>query len=216
MIPKVVFKYSWIYDQNWKKWIKLYRKIDKYPSTRKILNYIKKVEKLWRKDEKKIFAELSKISGLKWKSKIFYCYVVGRCIPFSDPLTLPVYEKHPDYFVDVLTHELIHQLFVEGGNLEKSKTAWSYIDRKYREESHTTKIHIPLYALHSHIYQKFYDERRLNRNIDFIKHLPDYKRSWDIVKKEGYQNIIQEFTKRIKVYKKNKKNKKNKAIFLEI
>jgi hypothetical protein len=60
----------------------------KSPSMKQIQNYIKKVEKLWRKHEKKILEELSKISGLKWKSKIIYCYVVGRCIAFSDPLTL--------------------------------------------------------------------------------------------------------------------------------
>ena len=82
MIPKIIFKYSWIYDQNWKEWIKVYkRKTGKFPSTAQILNYIKKVEKLWRKDEKKILEELSKVSRLKWKSKFIYCYIVGRCIP---------------------------------------------------------------------------------------------------------------------------------------
>ena len=155
MIPKIIFKYSWIYDQNWKKWIKIYkRKKGRYPSTKQILNYIEKVEKLWRKDEKKILEELSKVSGLKWRSKIIYCYVVGRCIPFSDPLTLSLYDKL-DYFIDVLIHELIHQLFTQRGNMDKSKKAWNYINRKYRKESHTTRIHIPLHAIHSYIYLKF-------------------------------------------------------------
>jgi len=121
-IPKIIFKYSWIYDQNWREWIKIYRKkIKRYHSIKQVQNYIKKAEKMWRKNEKKILTELSNITKLKWKSKFIYCYVVGRCIPFSDPLTLPVCKKHPDYFVDILVHELIHRLFAEEGNLEQLK-----------------------------------------------------------------------------------------------
>ena len=199
MTPKIIFKYSWIYDQNWKEWIKIYkRKISEYPTTGRVLNYIKKVEKLWRKDEKKILGELSKASGLRWKSKFIYCYVVGKCIPFSDPLTLPVYDKYPDYFIDTLIHELIHQLFTQQGNIEKSEKAWIYINRKYKKESHETRIHIPLHAIHSHIYLKFFNEKRLNRDIKSISFLPHYKKSWKIVREEGYQYILEEFTKRIK------------------
>jgi hypothetical protein len=193
MIPKIVFKYSWIYDQNWKEWIKIYRRIDKYPTERQILNYIKKVEKLWRKYEKKILKEISSITGLKWKSKLICCYVVGRCIPFSDPLTLPIYEKNQDYFIDTLVHELIHQLFTQ--NSEKLRKAWKYIERKYKNESFKTRIHIPLHAIHTHIYLKFFGEERLRRDVEAISFLPDYKRSWEIVQKEGYKKIIQEFVR---------------------
>lgn len=197
-IPKIIFRYSWIYDKNWKEWIKIYkRKFGKYPSSKHILNYIQKVEKLWRKHEKITLKELSKITNLKWKSKFIYCYVVGQSIPFSDPLTMPVYDKYPDYFIDTLIHELIHQLFVQNGNFKKSERAWNYIYRKYKKESRTTKIHIPVHAIHSHIYLKFFDEKRLKRDIRIISFLHDYKKAWEIVQKEGYKNIIREFTKRI-------------------
>jgi len=88
---------------------------------RKVLNYIKKVEKLWRKEEKKVLQELIRITYLKWRAKSITCYIVGRCKPFSDPLTMPVYEKCPDYFIDVLIHELIHNLFIQLGNYQKAK-----------------------------------------------------------------------------------------------
>ena len=199
MTPKIIFKYSWIYDQKWKEWIKTYeRKTGRYPGTNRILNYTKKVEKLWRRDEKKILGELSEITGLKWKSEFIHCYVVGRCIPFSDPLTLPVYDKYPDYFIDTLIHELIHQLFTQEGNEKKSEKARNYINRKYRKEPTKTRIHIPLHAFHSHIYLKFFNEKRLNRDIKLISHLPEYKRSWEIVQKDGYEKIMGEFKKRIK------------------
>ncbi len=193
-MPKIIFRYSRIYDEIWKEGARLRKKDKNNPSSRKILNYIKEIEKLWKRYEKKILSELSKISHLKWKSKFIYCYVVGRCRPFSDPLTVPVY-KNKNYFIDVLTHELIHQLFIQ--NLRQSKKAWTYVFKKYKKESHTTKIHIPLHAIHSHIYMKFFGEKRLNRDIKLISFLPDYKKSWEIVQREGYQNIIREFIKRI-------------------
>jgi len=194
--PKIIFKYSWIYDQTWKEVSSGKKK--NYASQRKILNYIKKVEKLWRKEEKKVLQELAKITHLEWKAKFITCYVVGRCKPFSDPLTIPVYEKYPDYFIDVLTHELIHNLFIQPGNYQKSKKAWQYFHQKYKKFSHNTRIHIPLHAIHSHIYYKFFNEQRLKRDIKFISFLPDYKKSWQTVQKEGYKNIINEFVKRMR------------------
>lgn len=196
--PKIRFRYSWIYDQNWKEWIKIYeKKSQKYPSAKEVLNYIKKVEKLWKKIEKKILSELSNITGLMWKEDFIYCYVVGKCIPFSDPLTMPMY-KDTDYFIDTLIHELIHQLFTQEGNMKQSSEAWKHIDRKYKKETIKTRIHIPLHSIHFHIYMKFFNEKRLKTDIESISFLPDYKRSWKIVQKEGYQNIIREFRSRIK------------------
>ena len=198
MTPKIDFEYSWVYDDNWKKCIRIYeKKKEPYPSYSKIISYIAKVEKLWRINEKKILNELSRVSGLKWKSKAIKCYVVGRCIPFSDPLTMPVYLKHPDFFIDMLIHELIHQLFTQKGNSEKSKKAWDYVYGKYKKQSITTKIHIPLHAIHSHIYLKFFNKKRLEDDIASFKSLPDYRKSWEIVQKEGYENIIREFKKRV-------------------
>ena len=179
MIPKIIFKYSWIYDQHWRE---VYKKDKNYPTEKEILSYIKKVEKLWRKDEKKILKELEVVSGLRWQEKSIVCYVVGRCIPFSDPLTIKVYkELSLDYFVDVLTHKLIHQLFTQNDNLQKSKKAWNYFHRKYKDEDFNTIIHIPVHAMHSHILLKYFGQARLNREIKSLSNLPDYKRTWDIV-----------------------------------
>lgn len=203
MIPKVVFDYCWVYDDHWKEvWYneKLWKKTKmkkQYPSEKVIRQYIKKVEKLWRKDEKKILAELSKISGLKWKYKEITCFVVGRCRPFSHPLTIPIYKKHPNAFIDTLIHEMIHQLFIQPGNLKRSRKVWEYFNRKYKNQHFITIIHIPLHAMYFHIFLKFYNDKRLNKDIEWSVAFPSYKRSWDIVQKEGYQNIVKEFRKRL-------------------
>lgn len=116
MLPKIIFKYSHIYDQNWQTWFQVYKKSSRKLSPRKVQSYMKAAEKVWRKYEKIILQELPRIIKLKWKEKEIICYVVGDCRPFSDPLTLPVYEDK-GLFVDVLTHELIHsQLFHECAN----------------------------------------------------------------------------------------------------
>lgn len=198
MTPKIIFRYSFIYDGLLSTGFKFL----KYPSDKKIeeiLDYIKKIEKIWRKDESKLLKEFSKITELKWKEKQIYCYVVGKCIPFSDPLTIPIYNKYPNLFIDTLIHELIHQIFIQ--SFRKSKKAWKYIDSKYKKENKKTRIHIPLYAISSHIYLKFYNKNKLKEIIKSAKYFSDaenYMRAWEIVQKEGYQNIINEFRKRIK------------------
>jgi len=199
MIPKIRFEYSWIYDQNWREWIKLYPRWAnmKYPSTTKVRNYIKKVEKIWTKHDKKILKEMSKISGLKWGRKNITCYIVGLCRPFSSPLTMPTY-KQTDWFIDVLTHELIHNIFFQKGNFKKVERAWDYFEKKYEKESRGTKNHIVLHAIHHQIYIKLFGKKRLERDIRIMKKAKDYKKSWEIVQKEGAENIIKEFRKRLK------------------
>lgn len=193
MIPKIIFKYSWIYDQRQKE-VAEFRlgKNMKYPSSKQIQNYIKKAEKTWQGEEKKILSEISKITGLKWKEKSIICYVVGNCIPFSDPLTLKVYSGDYDRFVDVLIHELIHHF-----DTGHSSAVWKYYNKKYKNESRKTIIHIFVHAFHQHIYLKFFGEKRFKKEILIASKYPDYKRAWDIVREEGYQNIISDFRKRI-------------------
>jgi hypothetical protein len=200
-IPRIVFKYSWIYDQKFKEWNKIYERNKKnkikYPSPTQILKYLEEVKSIWKKYEKKILKELSRVSGLKWKEDKISCYVIGRFRPFSDPLTIPIYKKYPDYFIDVLVHELIHQLFTQKGNLRKSEKAWKYFEKRFKNESWNTRIHIPLHAIHYHIYLKFFNENKLKRDIKISKNYPEYKRSWEIVQKIGYEKILKEFSKRI-------------------
>ena len=150
---KVIFRYSWIYDEQWKNLTNRKTSWNKpYPSAKKIQKFIKKAGKLWHKDERQVLQTMEKITGLKWKKDVT-CYVVGNCIPFSEPLTLPVIEKYPDYFIDTLVHELLHQfLFIQ--NESETKKAWSFIFQKYRKESLNTKIHIPVHAVHKNIYLK--------------------------------------------------------------
>lgn len=195
MIPKIVFKYSYIYDLHWKKWVKIYKNDLDYPSSRKILNYIKKIEPIWKKEESKVLKELSKIIHLKWKTNRITCYVVGKSLDFSDPLTMHI-SRPADYFVDILIHELIHELLGQNDCIRQRKM-WNYFKIKYKTGSKNTRYHLPVHAIHAHIFMKFYGKIRLQREIKDASADPEYKKSWDIVQKEGYQKIINEFTQRL-------------------
>ena len=192
-MPKIIFRHSHSYDQVYKD----ISRIKNYPTESEVMLYIKKIQKIWNKIGKKILKELENITKLKFKDEKIICYIVGKAIPFADPLTIPIYTKEHNYFIDTLIHELIHILFTQEGNLIKAKNSWKYIFNKYKNETFNTKIHIPLHAVHTHIYTIFFSMERLEHDIIEIFNLHAYRRSWEIVNRDGYSNIISEFTKRI-------------------
>lgn len=193
-IPKVIFKCSRIYDEQWKK-INEFLEKGEYPSLEETEKYREEIDPLWREKEVEVLTELSRATGLSWEMKYISCYVVGKAFPFpafSDPLTISVYKREKDLFIDTLVHELIHQLFIQPKNFEKLNERSKILGEKYPKESLRTRIHISLHAVHKHIYLQLFNESRLKRDIERAQSKVDYKRAWDIVQKEGYENIIKE------------------------
>lgn len=202
MIPKIEFRYSGIYDKRYRESLSINENLKKmnlvYPSVNKIKNYIVKVEKIWKKEGKRILSEISKIVGLAWKEQKIIVYVLGVGRAFSDPVTVSIlrYGNKND-FIDSVTHELIHQ--IESQNAEKfRKWEKKFLLKKYRNESITTKNHILLHAVHKEIFLKVYGRKRLNRQIKSHSKYPGYKRAWEIVEEEGEDNIIKDFHEVIK------------------
>ncbi len=157
-----------------------------YPSDKKIRDYIKKIEPKWRKIEKSVFSEISKITGLKWNQKEVICYVIGFGRPFSDPLTMKLFDNKDD-FIDTLVHECIHQIQVQ--NKDVNKRWVKYIAKKFPKESRVTRNHIFIHAIHERIYLKLFSEKRLQHEKD-IRTKEDYIRAWEIVEEEGADNLI--------------------------
>lgn len=201
-IPKVIFRFSEVYNQEWRYIFDSKKREMKYPSDDVIRKYIDKVEKLWKRVEQKMLTELTDLTGLKWDEREVICYVVGWVTPFADPLTLPVYKDdlgyNHDYFVDILTHELIHRLQTQDSNRYKMKKYWAYADKKYAKETFESMAHISVNAIHAHLIKEIFDDQRLEFNIRLMKDLPDYKSAWEIVLKEGYKSIIKEFKANLK------------------
>ena len=194
--PTIIFRFASIYNQQWKNVYDYKMKKGevfpyKFPSNDQIKEYIEKIKPFWRKIEEKVLSEMAEVIGFGWDDVKITCYVVGGgTIPFSEPLTVPVYKQYPNYFIDMLTHELIHQLFNQATNEEKTKKIGKLMDERYPNKTASTKIHIPILAVHTHLYKKIIGEDRLKINIREFQNLPDYKAAWDTVQKESYEKII--------------------------
>ncbi len=187
-IPQIIFKYSWIYDEHWEK---IYQnQIGPYPTKETLENYLEIIKPLWDKVKTEVLTEMAQVTGMNWEEDKIICYLIGYGKPFSDPLTMPAHKDRPDYFIDTLIHELIHQLFSGPQNRQKFLKYWDILDKKFPNQSPTTKSHIPIHAVHTHIYLTVFDETRLKRDQEVLKDLDDYRKSWQIVEQEGYQNII--------------------------
>jgi hypothetical protein len=208
MIPKVEFVYSMIYDKIIIE--KFYKKeYDFEKFSKRIQKFIKYIEPKWRKVEKKILTELANVSGLKWNELKIKCYVTTHhfFVPFSEPLTIGVFygkkaehQVRSEYFIHTLTHELIHQLFMQQGWSKRFSKAFSKIRDKYKKEIWNTKNHVLLLALHKDILLKYSGKKALMKIIEETKYYrtAGYYEAWQIVEKEGYQNIISEFRSLLK------------------
>lgn len=195
MIPKVTFHYSSVYDRTWQGWLQRELK-DKgltFPSKEEIEHYIEKIEPVWRSVEQEVLSEMSSVTGLSWRDAEIRCYMVGRCRPISDPLTMRVVDSE-EVFVRFLIHELIHQNLTQGDPHRKSRLYWGEINKKYGSESLVTKIHIPVHAFLKHLLLKFYNQAWVDADIKFCDKYPEYKRAWEIVEAEGYKEVIENFT----------------------
>lgn len=189
MIPKIAFRYSWVYDMCCKEKLDEYRKKLPYPSYEKVTLYLKEVEKEWKKIENKILQHLSNVAKIKWKEKEVICYVNGRCEPISDPLTIEVYEKRIDWFIDVMIHELIHRIFLQD---DKILNKFYKLSEEYNKNMGTT-VHIIVNAIHKDIYLRFFNRNRLAREIKIFSNYPELKGAWDFVEKRDYKQIIKDF-----------------------
>lgn len=191
---KIEFVYSSIYDTL----LSGKKEFFSPDHKKKIRENLRNVESEWRKYEQKVLSEVESLLGIRWPEDKIKCYIVTKSMPFSDPLTIPSYKKK-DESIDVLIHELIHQM-ISGKNYYLTKESWKYFFEKHENESLKTKLHIPLHAIHKYLYLKFFDKDRLERDKKKVRVYDnkDYRRSWEIVENEGYQKIIDEFRKRIK------------------
>jgi hypothetical protein len=190
MLPEIVFRNSWIYDMMLKP---LWPKKFKRPTEKVYDKVIKELEIEWKKTGRRILKELAAVTKLKWHEKEIVAYITVGVYPFSDPLTLNLYGD-TQHRIDVLTHELVHRILSDRRNWPKYQKNWNKIIAKYKNEAPNTKHHIVIHAIHEHILRKFYDENRLDKETKSVKDT-DYKKSWQIVKKEGYKNIIANLTK---------------------
>ena len=188
-IPKIEFRYSWIYNQENKA-----RFTDPlYPPADKIREYIEEVKEAWKPKQKTLLNAIAKNSGLPWREDAIVCYVVGRGVPMSDPLTMPLYENNRDLFIEKFVHELIERILMHPRNLEVKQDFWEAMFRAFSADGVKVSYRVPVDAIYSEIHAKYFklskaytDESLMTRNLD-------YRRAWELVNELGHKKIIEQF-----------------------
>jgi len=200
MIPKIRIGYSDIYDIVLRK----SKKIKYNPKkAKKGEIFAKKLQIPWNRHEKQILERMAEITGLKWPRNLIECHVSFNApFSFSAPLTVEI-DKDINYMFVAIAHELCHVLF--WGN--KNKVRWpesnTGIYRKYKKESYNTRLHFPVHALLILTFERIFGKNaeKYLKQEQWWKRWPknpmakDYKRSWEIVKKEGPENILKQTIK---------------------
>ncbi|HQF83291.1 MAG TPA: hypothetical protein PLA55_03880 [Candidatus Pacearchaeota archaeon] len=199
-MTEIDFKWSWIYESVIHN--PTVKEEFNYEEYEKFINsFLDRVKPIWKNKEKEILSYIEEITELKWKNENIPMYLIkiSSLFPISDPLTIPIQLESEDEiitlskerFIDMLVHEIIHNFFIQ--NEEEIGDYFNFILEKYKDEEFDTSIHLLLHAIHKKIFLKYFDEERLNGEIEMNSYYPAYKRSWEIVNKVGEDNIIKEF-----------------------
>jgi len=210
-MTKINFKWSWIYESTiHNPTVKEEFNYEKYEKF--INSFLNEIKPIWEKEEKDILSYIEKITGLKLKNEEIPVYIIkiSSLLPISEPLTIPIQLESEEgiitlskeRFIDIFIHELIHNFFMQ--NEEEMGTYFDFILNKYKDEAFDTSIHLLLHAIHKKIFLKYFNEKRLNEEIEMNSYYPAYKRSWEIVNNVGEDNIIKEFKDYIKGLPKEK------------
>jgi len=192
----VSFRYSPIYDDQCRAAFNLLPKHERpYPDAKTTTAFMHRLEKEWRKNEQDVFNAIQKYSGVTWTVREHVCYVVGSGIPFSDPLTMPVFAPQApiDYASDVLCHELIHRNLIEAAFSAKWKRSFAKLKRHYPKDTENTLVHVIVHAIHEQIFLSLFSEERLKRDKRIMSIHTDYHRAWEIVEKIGAKKIIETY-----------------------
>jgi len=195
-MPKITFCYSSPYDLHWREWIAQQSTSNQksFLEIEEVLGIVKKIEKIWASIEDETFKEISKVLKLNWREDNIPCYIVSNARALSDPLTIGVNNRGPNRVIETLMHELTHRIFIQEDNRRKTKQSWEEIKNKYPDQSKVTHSHIICFSLLKHLYLTFFNQKTLEAEIKRCEKKDDYRKSWEIIEKEGYMKILSEFS----------------------
>jgi hypothetical protein len=155
-----------------------------------VAQQIKVLERYWKLYGHKVEKALKDVTGLKFKTKEIKCYLNSQ-FSISDPLSIKMQLDFDD-LKETFVHELIHVLLTDN-YVGVSKKKWdSFYKGKYQNETSLCRSHIAVHAIHL-LVNRMLNPKREQMLITATKQ-EDYKRSWDIVFRDGPENIVEMFT----------------------
>jgi len=177
MIPIIDIQYSDYLDQIYKAWIWNDPRYKKWvcPSLEYVNSKASLFSHLWNRVGHDILNGICKNTGLSFKRNYFSVYVVsGNSRSFSNPIVVKS-RYSPTEFVDVVTHELIHCLFVDNTDSAFVRSIDDFDD------------HVVLYAVMESVLpgtvHKQLDAKNFPANETYLKAML-------YVKENGYKGIL--------------------------
>ena len=150
--------------------------------------------KEWQDREAAIFEIMQSASGLQFTRNTIDVYLVRVAVrTFANPIVITA-SISTEAFFSLLIHELLHRLLKEGlgNNLKK---LYSVIESLYPNESASTIIHIPIYALQFIILESVFSDAKeriiLEKNQAENFKNSDYKNAIEIVERIGPEKILE-------------------------
>lgn len=149
----------------------------------------------WKKIEERILAAITERLGVDFYLSTIDVYIADRSRSTSMPLIMRPYEN-PQDFVDVLIHELCHNLLCDNSVMSIKNTEnphgltkiWTAL---FGDHPMITRNHIPVQALMKHIYlDVLKDASRYERDLQRSEGKMGYEGSWAYVNEHGYQAIL--------------------------
>lgn len=196
-LPKVIFQYSYIYDQAFS---------SKSQNDRNFENGFKvavNFQKYWDKNSKRILSVMSEVSKLKWRYDKVWCYLsFFTPFSFSMPLTVKIH-KNREQMLTTLVHELSHNLLIQNRDRCFMATEGKKLYKKYESETFTTRVHITVHAIVKLTLEKAFGKgaekylkyERMWEISKTSRLASEYKRAREIMEKEGPENVLRQVMK---------------------
>lgn len=159
------------------------------------LQKTKEYQEAWESKEKTIVLAIQELFGLTFYKPIIDVTLAPMFVPKSKPLIIN-FRSEPDQFIDILTHELLHNLFTDNQFVQHHiyvdlVSRWTKI---FGERERVELVHIPVHAGLKAMYLDVLNEPyRLERDIKDCQKWPPYKAAWDYVENNDYKEIIAKF-----------------------
>jgi hypothetical protein len=194
--PSITIKHGYLLEEAIEKVVKDFDPSFTAPPTGKTLNNISEYKKEWELIQEKVLGGIAEVLGINFTEQNIDVYISGIMYGgFSDPLTISA-RTESKRFPDVLTHELIHRIFIHNEMYPLSVISEARKSMHPNEKDSNTVIHVVLHAIHKYLYLEVLQEpERLEREMLHLREVgaTSYLRAWEIVETEGYKEIIQKF-----------------------
>ncbi len=190
-LPEIRFRFAWLVYNTISKPLAAKDNVA-LPTPEKIKEKVEAYRQAWQKHETKILQGMCECYDLTFYLKTIDVNISPWVAPISTPLLLNT-RYEPDQFIDLLTHELFHILLNDNTTLSKDKLSavWNDI---YPTDDDSTRNHIWVHAGLKYVYIDILKEpNRLQRDIEECQKWASYAKSWGVVEKIGYKELIEKF-----------------------